>query len=357
MLFFTSRAEISTRYDVYRLDLKKRTTERISFGDYNFSAVQISPDNKYYAAQISNVSTPTKTVLVKIGSGKKAQYTVLGDSKGSEYDNYKLAEAQMLFIEVDGYTLPASIRLPIDLDTNKKYPVIVSMYGGPNSGTVMDTWQAPSRNNQLWAIIEGVIQISIDHRASGHCGKEGVNYVYRSLGQTELADYIEWVKYLRTFPYVDAEKIGITGFSFGGTMTVLALTDGADYFQYGIAGGGVYDWQLYDTHYTERYMDTPEDNPEGYAFTRVWERAEKYRGGKGSMLRITHGTADDNVHMQNTLQLIDALQKADKQFELMIYPGGYHGYRGYQAIHSSNSDLIFWYRWLLGKDAPECLLR
>ena len=356
VLFFTSRAEISTRYDVYRLDLKKRTTERISFGDYNFSAVQISPDNKYYAAQISNVSTPTKTVLVKIGSGKKAQYTVLGDSKGPEYDNYKLAEAQMLFIEVDGYTLPASIRLPIDLDTNKKYPVIVSMYGGPNSGTVMDTWQAPSRNNQLWAI-EGVIQISIDHRASGHCGKEGVNYVYRSLGQTELADYIEWVKYLRTFPYVDAEKIGITGFSFGGTMTVLALTDGADYFQYGIAGGGVYDWQLYDTHYTERYMDTPEDNPEGYAFTRVWERAEKYRGGKGSMLRITHGTADDNVHMQNTLQLIDALQKADKQFELMIYPGGYHGYRGYQAIHSSNSDLIFWYRWLLGKDAPECLLR
>ena len=104
-------------------------------------------------------------------------------------------------------------------------------------------------------------------------------------------------------------------------------------------------------------MDTPEDNPEGYAFTRVWERADKYRGGKGSMLRITHGTADDNVHMQNTLQLIDALQKADKQFELMIYPGGYHGYRGYQAIHSSNSDLIFWYRWLLGKDAPECLLR
>lgn len=356
VLFFTSRAEISTRYDVYRLDLKKRTTERISFGDYNFSAVQISPDNKYYAAQISNVSTPTKTVLVKIGSGKKAQYTVLGDSKGPEYDNYKLAEAQMLFIEVDGYTLPASIRLPIDLDTNKKYPVIVSMYGGPNSGTVMDRWSAPSRGNQLWAI-EGVIQISIDHRASGHCGKEGVNYVYRSLGQTELADYIEWVKYLRTFPYVDAEKIGITGFSFGGTMTVLALTDGADYFQYGIAGGGVYDWQLYDTHYTERYMDTPEDNPEGYAFTRVWERAEKYRGGKGSMLRITHGTADDNVHMQNTLQLIDALQKADKQFELMIYPGGYHGYRGYQAIHSSNSDLIFWYRWLLGKEAPECLLR
>lgn len=354
VLFYTSRAEISTRYDVYRLDLRKRTSERISYGDYNFSNVVISPDNRYYAALVSNVSTPSKSVLVKIG--RKPEVTVLGDSKGPEYDSYKLAEARMLFIEVDGFTLPASVRLPVDLDTGRKYPVIISMYGGPNSGTVMDVWSAPSRNNQLWAI-EGVIQISIDHRASGHCGKEGLNYVYRSLGQTELADYIEWVKYLRTLPYVDAEKIGITGFSFGGTMTVLALTDGADYFQYGIAGGGVYDWQLYDTHYTERYMDTPEDNPEGYAFTRVWERAGKYRGGKGSMLRITHGTADDNVHMQNTLQLIDALQKEDKQFELMIYPGGLHGYRGYQGVHSSNSDLIFWYRYLLGKDVPECLLR
>lgn len=354
LLFFTSRAEISTRYDVYRLNLKNGNVERVSFGDYNFSNVVISPDNRYYAALISNVSTPTKSVLVKMG--RQPQVTVLGDSKGPEYDHYKLSEARMLFIEVDGYTLPASIRLPVDLDTNRKYPVIISMYGGPNSGTVMDRWTNPSPGNQLWAN-EGVIQISIDHRASGHCGKEGLNHVYRSLGQTELADYIEWVKYLRTLPYVDSCKIGITGFSFGGTMTVLALTDGADYFQYGIAGGGVYDWQLYDTHYTERYMDTPEDNPEGYAFTRVWERADKYRGGKGSMLRITHGTADDNVHMQNTLQLIDALQKADKQFELMVYPGGYHGYRGYQAVHSSNSDLIFWYRYLLDREVPECLLK
>lgn len=354
LLFFTSRAEISTRYDVYMLDLKKKTTQRISYGDYNFANVTVSPDNKYYAALISNVSTPTKSVLVKIG--KTPKVTLLGDSKGPEYDNYKLAEAKMLFIEVDGYTLPASIRLPIDLDSTRKYPVIISMYGGPNSGTVMDRWSNPSYGNQLWAV-EGVIQISIDHRASGHCGKEGVNQIYRSLGQVELSDYIEWVKYLRTLPYVDETKIGITGFSFGGTMTVLALTDGADYFQYGIAGGGVYDWQLYDTHYTERYMDTPEDNPEGYAFTRVWDRAYKYKGGKESMLRITHGTSDDNVHMQSTLQLVDALQKENKQFELMLYPGGYHGYRGYQGAHSSRSDLIFWYKYLLGKDLPEIFLQ
>lgn len=354
IMFYTSRAEISTRYDVYRLDLRSGRSERVSFGNYNFTNVKVSPDCRYYTAEISNVDTPLRTVLVKVSEGPKAKYTVISDMKGENYDDYKIAHEKMVFIEVDGYTLPASLRLPVDMDPEKKHPVIISMYGGPNHGTVMDRWTVPSEKNQLWAN-QGVIQINIDHRASGHCGKEGVNHIYRRLGQTEISDYIEWVKYLRTLPYVDPEKIGITGFSFGGTMTVLALTDGAEYFQYGIAGGGVYDWQLYDSHYTERYMDTPQDNPEGYEFTRVWNRVEKYRGGEGSMLKLTHGTSDDNVHMQSTMQLVDALQKANKEFELMLYPGGLHGYRGKQAVHSDKMDYIFWYRYLLGQDAPEIL--
>ncbi len=352
LIFFTSRADISTRNNVYKLDLKKGTTERISAGDYNYSRVKISPNNKSFVADVSNVSTSNKTVIEKFG--KKHQITTVSDVKGEKYDDYKIAEGEMLFIEVDGYKLPATITLPIDMDPNKKYPVIISMYGGPNSGTVMDTWKRPTRTNQLWAN-QGVIQISIDPRASGHCGKKGVNHIHRSLGQIELHDYIEWVKYLRTLPYVDATKIGITGFSYGGTMTTLALTDGADYFQYGIAGGGVYDWQLYDSHYTERYMDRPQDNPEGYAFTRVWDRVAKYNGGDSSMLKITHGSSDDNVHLQNTMQLVDALHKENKEFELMIYPGGYHGYRGYQGIHSSKNDIIFWYKHLLDKKVPKVL--
>ena len=352
VIFYTSRAEISTRNDVYKLNIKKATSERISMGDYNYSGVKISPNNKSFVADISNVSTSNKTVLITIG--KKPKMTILADIMGDKYDNYKISESQMLFIEVDGYKIPATITLPIDMDPNKKHPVIISMYGGPNSGTVMDTWKRPTRNNQIWAN-QGVIQIAIDHRAAGHNGKEGVNFIHRSLGQIELHDYIEWVKYLRTLPYVDATKIGITGFSFGGTMTTLALTDGAEYFQYGIAGGGVYDWQLYDTHYTERYMDRPQDNPEGYAFTRVWNRVEKYNGGDSSMLKITHGSSDDNVHLQNTMQLVDALHKENKEFELMIYPGGYHGYRGYQGIHSTKNDFIFWYKHLLDKKVPKVL--
>ena len=352
LIFFSSRANISTRNDVYMLNIKKGTTKKISLGDYNYTNIRISPDNKNFVADISNVSTPTKAVLVNIG--KRAKIKVISDSKGASYGDYKIAESEMRFISVDGYTLPASIILPIDMDSTKKYPVIISMYGGPNAGSVMDRWSYPSAGNQLWANQE-VIQISIDHRASGHCGKEGVNFIHRSLGQVELSDYIEWVKYLRTLPYVDAEKIGITGFSYGGTMTMLALTDGAEYFQYGIAGGGVMDWQLYDTHYTERYMDRPQDNKDGYAFTRVWNRVSKYKGGEGSMVRITHGSLDDNVHMQNTMQLVYALQMENKEFELMIYPGAYHGYGGAQWVHSRKSDLIFWYKHLLNRELPNIL--
>ncbi|MFI3315392.1 MAG: DPP IV N-terminal domain-containing protein [Rikenellaceae bacterium] len=352
VIFFTSRADASTRNDVYKLTLKGKKVEKVSLGEYNYTNVLISPDNKHFVADISNVAEPTKLVLIDIS--KKPMMRVLSDSKGENFDKYELATPQMVEIEVDGLKLPGSITLPADLDVNKKYPVIINIYGGPNATTVMNRWSNPNSTNQLLAK-EGVIQISIDNRASGHCGKEGLNFIHRSLGQYELHDFIEWVKYLRTLPYVDAEKIGITGFSFGGTMTALALTDGAEYFQYGIAGGGVYDWQLYDTHYTERYMDTPQDNKEGYDFTRVWNRADKYLGGgvNGSMLRLSHGTSDDNVHMQNTMQLIDALHKENKEFELMLYPGGYHGYGGYQGKHHTTENMRFWYKYLLGRELPE----
>jgi dipeptidyl-peptidase-4 len=137
---------------------------------------------------------------------------------------------------------------------------------------------------------------------------------------------------------------------------MLAMTEGNEYFKYGIAGGGVYDWLLYDTHYTERYMDRPQDNPEGYANARIINKVAKYKGDKTNYVKITHGTSDDNVHMQSTMQLIEALQNAGKQFDLMLYPGGYHGYRGAQGMHSNKGDYIFWYRHLLEKDAPKILL-
>lgn len=353
-IYFTARRETSLRNDFYKVDLKTKKITRLSTGEYNYTNVAISPDNKNFVCQFSNSVTPTKLAVISIG--KKPVVKVIVDSKGEKFDEYKLAIPQMLSITTpDGYVLPAQVIWPVDLDENKKYPVLVSMYGGPNAGTVMDTWKGLSERNQWWAN-EGVIQISIDHRASGHCGKEGLNFLHRNLLTIELKDYIEWIKYLRTFPYVNKDKVGITGFSYGGSMTTLACTEGSEYFKYGIAGGGVYDYQLYDTHYTERYMDRPQDNPEGYANTVLGNRIANYKGDKTNYLKITHGTSDDNVHMQNTMHIVNAMQDAGKQFDLMMYPGEFHGYRGLKSLHSTSGDYIFWYRHLLEKEAPQILL-
>jgi len=140
--------------------------------------------------------------------------------------------------------------------------------------------------------------------------------------------------------------MGIEGFSFGGSMTAMLLFNHSDVFCCGIAGGGVYDWKLYDTHYTERFMSTPTLNAKGYRDASPINYVSNYPGDGSVMLKLTHGTGDDNVHFQNTLQLVDALQQAGKQFDLMIYPDGMHGYRGAQGKHSLESDRIFWLKHL-----------
>ena len=352
-IYYLARKEASTRYDFYKVSLKNGEITRLSEGEYNYGGIRLSDDNKYYAAVRSNSSTPSQMVVAS--TGKKRNMKVIHDLKGEKFDDYKLAIPEMMYITVDGYTIPAQVIWPVDLDSTKSYPVIVSMYGGPNAGTVMDKWVGLAEDTQWWAN-EGVIQIAIDHRASGHCGKAGLNHLHRNLLTVELTDYIEWMKELYKYPFVNREKVGINGFSYGGSMTMLACTEGSKYFKYGIAGGGVYDFSLYDTHYTERYMDTPQNNPDGYANTRIMDKIANYKGDKTNYVKITHGTSDDNVHMQSTMQLIEALQKAGKQFDLMLYPGQYHGYRGKQGLHSNIGDYIFWYRHLLEKEAPEVLI-
>ena len=354
-LYFTARRTATTRRDLYSVELKSKEIKRLTIGDYDYANIKIAPDFKHFVADFSNSTTPTRTGLFTIGKRGTTVY-VINDTKGEEFDNYKIALPQMLSLNVDGYTIPAKITLPVDLDTTKSYPVIVFIYGGPNAGTVMDTWTGVNETTQWWAN-EGVIRVEMDHRASGHCGKEGVNFMYRNFVTIELKDYIAWMKELYKRPYINREKVGITGFSYGGTVTGAAVIRYGEYFPYGIAGGGVYDYALYDTHYTERYMDTPQDNPEGYANTRLMNFVEKYKGDSTNFLRITHGTSDDNVHLQNTLQLVDALEQSNKQFEMTLYPGQFHGYRGLKYWHSRNADYIFWYRHLLGREAPEILLK
>ncbi|MFA6770164.1 MAG: prolyl oligopeptidase family serine peptidase, partial [Bacteroidales bacterium] len=352
LIYFTARRDASIRNDIYKLTFNSEgnSVSKISVGEFNYSKPLISPDGKHLLAVNSSLTVPSRLVLLsdhKRGVVKQGEERIIADSKSESFDSLNLPLAQMIYITTpEGYKLPGTITYPDNFDKNKKYPVIVNVYGGPNSTNVMDTWRVPSSMLLYWAK-EGVIQVSLDNRASGHVGKEGINYIHRNLGHYELKDFIQWAQYLRSLPYINKDKIGITGFSYGGTMTVMALTEGADYFKYGVAGAGVYDWHLYDSHYTERYMDHPKDNPEGYKSSAVVNKAVLYKSEMGSLLYLTHGTSDDNVHLQNTMQLIDALQKEGKQFELMLYPAAMHGYRGYQGVHSTAAIINFWRKTLL----------
>ncbi len=164
--------------------------------------------------------------------------------------------------------------------------------------------------------------------------------MHRCLGKWEIADYCSAVDYLRTLPFVDGGKIGITGGSYGGYVAALALAAAPDFFSCGIAEFAVMDWALYDSVYTERYMDLPAENPEGYRQASVLSHAGTYRGG----LRLTHGSMDDNVHMQNTLQFLNVILDLGKTAELMIYPGERHGVRGRKYVEDARSALEFWKR-------------
>jgi dipeptidyl-peptidase 4 len=279
----------------------------------------------------------------------------LGSSRGESFDEYALPKTEMVRVKSQDslFDLPVTITYPVNFDPNKKYPVLVSIYGGPNAGTVYDRWKPVSGTTQWWSQ-EGVIQVSFDNRSSGHFGKKGLEFIHRQLGKWEIEDYMTCAKWLRSQNFVDTNKVAITGGSFGGYMTCMALTYGAGVFTHGIANASVTDWRLYDTHYTERFMDTPQENPKGYDSTSVMSYAYKYKG----VLRIVHGTTDDNVHMQNSIQLIDKLQDLNKRFEFMVYPNERHGIGANiaaKALHNRNEAFSFLYRHLLNKPVPEAV--
>ncbi len=345
VVYFTARKEHSATVDLYRVDYSGKNLRRLTFGDYTHQ-VSVSPDGRHFVTTYSNVDTPPRIALVD-NKGKIVKE--LADSRADDFDEYRYAKTELIAIPTpDGYQLPATITWPTDFDESKPHPVIFSIYGGPDAGTVRNTWKGTS--NQHWAN-EGIIQISVDHRASGHFGKEGVALMHRNLGHWEMEDYITAAKWLKSKPWVANDKLLITGHSYGGYVTCLALTKGADHFDYGIAGAPVTSWELYDTHYTERFMDTPQDNPKGYRDGSVLTYVDNYKG----VLRVLHGDMDDNVHMQNTIQLVDALTNRDRHFELMVYPGSRHGFAREKSGYDRKERYRFYYQYLLEKPMPNGL--
>ena len=343
-VWFTAKRDSRLHTALYRLDKKGRITA-LTDPALNLAGVRISEDGKSFTGMASTASSPRVTV-----SGRTDKYAM----KTEPLPAAAPADGplpQLVRIENDGFDLYGLMSLPKGFDPAKKYPVQVQLYGGPGTPYVRDSWGDRDASD-AWCYDNGVIYIVVDPRSSGENGRRGMDQAFRRMTVIELQDYVAWAKWLQAQPYVDGSRIGVKGFSFGGTTTAMLVLRYPQYFRCGIAGGGVYDWHLYDTHYTERFMDTPQANPDGYAEASVMTWVPQVFAGDGpkplpNALCLTHGTGDDNVHFQNTLQLIDALQQAGYQFELRIYPDGMHGYRGRQHEHDAAAEAIFWTKWLL----------
>jgi dipeptidyl-peptidase 4 len=351
VVYFHARGlENTARFDLYKVGFDGKDMKRLTFGDFNHRTIEASPNLKYFITTYSNINTPTKMAVIDNNGNIIRE---LGGIKGEEMDNYNLVKTELLRVKSDDgkFDLPMTIVYPQNMVAGKKYPVLISIYGGPDAGTVYDQWAWSTRSQ--WYAKEGIIQVAFDHRASGHFGKEGVAYMHRNLGYWEMVDYKILVKSLIDKGIADPTKICITGFSYGGYMSCYALTYASDVFTHGMAGGSVTSWELYDSAYTERFMDTPAENPEGYKKSSVLTYVDNYKG----KLQIVHGTMDDNVHMQNSIQLISKMEDAKKDFEFMLYPNGRHGWGGAKGQHFDNLKTKFIYKHLLEKPIPDGLLK
>ena len=266
----------------------------------------------------SDVNTPTQTRLYDIG-GKLVR--VINENKAEALKQYKLGTAELLQVKTrDGFLMEAMIIRPPDFDASKKYPVLEFTYSGPHAPQVKNAWAG---NAYMWHQMmaqKGYIIWICDNRTASGKGAESAWPVYKNMGPLELRDLEDGLTWLKSQPYVDGDRIGLWGWSYGGFMTSYALTHSQS-FKMGIAGGTLADQRDYDTIYTERYMQTPQHNPEGYRNSSPRFSAKDLHG----KLLLIHGAIDDNVHVQNTIQFAYELQKAGKQFQLMLYPKSRHG--------------------------------
>ncbi len=350
VVYFSGRTKNnSTRTQLFSAKLDGSGLRQLTPGEYNHYSISLSPDFSSFASFHENSTTPKRLGVAT--TGKKL--LTIADSRTSAFSESLPARTTIARVRSeDGkFELPVRIVWPVHMEEGKKYPVLFSIYGGPERNDVMDNFQLTGE--QQWFAREGLIQVVADHRGSTHFGKEGSDQLFHKLGYWEIKDYSAVVKWLTDSAQADPSRVGIRGFSYGGYLSAYALTFGADVFTVGMAGGSVTDWALYDTHYTERYMGTPADNPAGYRESNVLTHTSRYKG----KLQIVHGIIDENVHMQNSIQLISDLQEKKKDFEMMIYSGARHGWGGNKGAHFTNLKNNFIYAYLLEKPMPKKLLK
>jgi dipeptidyl aminopeptidase/acylaminoacyl peptidase len=315
--YFTANYTDPTGTDLCRVTYGGKFELLTAKGDSH--RVSLAPRGPLYIDRYTNLHTPTKARVVDV---EKGDVRTLDTNPVRERDGYKFGTTEKVNVPIGDQILDGILTLPPDFDPKKKYPVWLFTYAGPHAPTVKNEYGGGRVLDHTLAT-NGVIVFRIDPQSASGKGAQSAWKCYKQLGVQELKDLEEAVAWLAKRPYIDASRVGISGHSYGGFMAAYALTHSKT-FSAGIASGPVTDWKLYDTIYTERYMLTPKENPDGYAKSSVVAAARNLSG----KLLIVHGMMDDNVHMQNSTQFVDALQKANKDFELMFYPNARHGIGG-----------------------------
>jgi dipeptidyl-peptidase 4 len=332
-VYFTSTDPDPRERQIYRVKIDTGTMERVS-KDPGTHGLELSPSGKYLIDNFSNLATPPETRLLKSDGTLAATLYKTPDRLA----DYAVGTTELVTAKGSGgATLYARLVKPPDFDSRKQYPVIINVYGGPHVQLIRNVWGVTNPDDQLLAE-QGYIIWSLDNRGSWGRGHAWETAIFQHMGQHEVEDQLGGVNYLKSLPYVDPKRIGVRGWSYGGYMTLELLTHAPDVFKCGAAGGPVTAWKFYDSIYTERYMRTPEENPSGYHDSSPVNYADKL---KANVLLI-HGVDDDNVHLQNTLNFVDALVKAKVPFELYLQPGEKHGFaRESSRLYLTQRELDF----------------
>jgi dipeptidyl-peptidase 4 len=327
-VYFTANQGDILQQHLYRVDQDGKNMKRITTEEGTHD-VAMSPDHKYYIEKFSSATKPTRASVCDVNGQRLFD---LGDQSAGQFATLQLPAPEFGTVQKNGLAFNYRMVRPLNFDPTKKYPVIVYVYGGPHAQMVKKNW---TRNDLYtrWLTEQGYIVFSLDNRGSFGKGKAWEEPLLKRMGKIELDDQMAGVDFLKAQPYVDPDRIGIWGWSYGGYMTLEALFNRADVFKAGVAVAPVTDWRLYDSIYTERYMKLPKDNEDGYKASAPLNDVDGYKG----RLLLMHGDADDNVHMQNSVSLVRALINAGRDFDYMVYPQKEHGISG-------SADRVFLYR-------------
>jgi dipeptidyl-peptidase 4 len=322
LIYYSAAEKGPIHKGIYKIALSGKNKKILS-PEFGHSDAEFAKGMNYFVLDYSNSTTPSVYEL-KNSDGKTI--SILEDNQllKAKLKEYALTKKEFIQINGTGGLLNAWIMKPINFDSNKKYPVFIHVYGGPGHNTVSDAWGSHDYMFHQLLTQKGYIVVSVDPRGTLYNGVKHKKATYLQMGKLELEDFISTAKSLVELPYIDGSRIGIQGWSYGGFMSSLAITKGADYFKTAIAVAPVTNWRYYDNIYTERFMRTPQENTSGYDDNSPIKYVKNL---KGKYLLI-HGTADDNVHYQNAMELTTALIQANVQFEQFSYPNKNHGIYG-----------------------------